>query len=49
MELRRQFDLLPQDQKFLEEYGLPWETVLDGSQWVLLHEFPRHCHSNAVA
>jgi len=40
MKLRRQFILLPQDQKFLEEYGLPWETIVDGSQWVLIHEFP---------
>jgi hypothetical protein len=42
MELRRQFDLLPQDQKFLDDYGLPWETVVDGSQWVLIHKFPTH-------
>jgi hypothetical protein len=42
MELRRQFDLLPDDQRFLEDYGLPWETVVDGSQWVLLHDFPTH-------
>ena len=42
MGLRRDFDLLPQDQKFLEEYGLPWETIFDGSQWVLIHEFPTH-------
>lgn len=40
MSLRRQFDLLPQDQKFLDDYGLPWETVVDGSQWVLIHNFP---------
>jgi hypothetical protein len=42
MDLRRQFDLLSEDQKFLEDYGLPWETVVDGSQWVLLHDFPTH-------
>ena len=42
MGLRRDFDLLPQDEKFLEEYGLPWETISDGSQWVLIHEFPTH-------
>lgn len=43
MALRRQFDLLPADQKFLEDYGLPWETVVDGSQqWVLIHDFPTH-------
>ena len=42
MALRRDFDLLPQDEKFLEEYGDPWETIVDGSQWVLIHEFPTH-------
>ena len=42
MALRRDFDLLPQDEKFLKEYGLPWETISDGSQWVLIHEFPTH-------
>jgi len=42
MDLRRQFDLLPEDQKFLEDYGLPWETVVDGSQWVLIHDFSTH-------
>ena len=40
MTLRRQFDLLPEDQEFLDEYGCPWETIADGSQWVLIHEFP---------
>ncbi|ODA68965.1 hypothetical protein A7A08_00799 [Methyloligella halotolerans] len=42
MSLRRQFDLLPQDREFLNEYGLPWEAITDGSQWVLVHEFPTH-------
>ena len=42
MALRRDFDLLPQDEKFLEEYGRPWETIVDGSQWVLIHEFSTH-------
>lgn len=42
MDLRRQFDLLLEDEKFLEDYGLPWETVVDGSQWVLIHDFPTH-------
>ena len=42
MALRRDFDLLPLDEKLLNEYGHPWETVLDGSQWVLIHEFPTH-------
>jgi Prokaryotic E2 family E len=40
--LRRQFELLPGDQQFLEEYGLPWETIVDGSQWVLVHDFSTH-------
>ncbi len=40
MSARRQFDLLPEDQKFLEEYELPWETIIDGSHWVLIHDFP---------
>jgi hypothetical protein len=38
--LRRQFQLLPEDEKFLNDYGLAWETVVDGSQWVLIHDFP---------
>jgi len=42
MALRRQFDLLPSDHQILEEYGLPWETVVDGSQWTLIHQFPTH-------
>ena len=40
MTLRRQFVLLDEDEKFLEDYRLPWETVVDGSQWVLIHDFP---------
>jgi hypothetical protein len=42
MTLRRQFELLPGDRQFLEEYGLPWETIVDGSQWALVHDFPTH-------
>jgi hypothetical protein len=42
MALRRQFDLLPDDRQVLDEFGLPWETIVDGSQWVLVHEFPTH-------
>src|SRR5258708_32936601 len=38
--LRRQFDLLPGDREFMDEFGLPWETIVDGSQWVLIHDFP---------
>ena len=46
MILRRQFDLLPEDETFLNEYGLAWETVVDGSPWVLIHDFPTHCGYN---
>ena len=42
MDLRRDFDLLADDTTFLNEYGLPWETISDGSQWVLIHDFPTH-------
>ena len=40
MTLRRDFELLPEDAQFLDDYGLEWETIIDGSQWVLIHEFP---------
>ncbi len=46
MNLRRKFELLPEDEDFLEEYGLPWETVRDGSLWVLIHEFPTRGNYN---
>ena len=36
---RRDFELLPEDRQFLDDYSLPWETVSDGSQWVLVHSF----------
>lgn len=42
MTFRRQFELLLEDQQFLDEYGLPWETIVDGSQWVLIHQFVTH-------
>jgi hypothetical protein len=42
MEVRRHFNLLAADEAFLMEYGLPWETIVDGSQWVLIHNFPTH-------
>lgn len=38
MKQRRQFDLFEEDEVFLKEYGLPWETIVDGSQWVLIHK-----------
>lgn len=51
MSLRRQFDLLPEDEQFLDQFGLPWETVVDGSRWILLHAFPagdRYNHPNPI-
>lgn len=48
MTLRRQFELLPEDEQFLNDYGLPWETVVDGSQWVLIHDFPTYGAYNHV-
>jgi hypothetical protein len=40
MNARRQFTLPEDDIQFLEEYGLDWETINDGSQWLLLNRFP---------
>ena len=37
--LRHHFELLAEDRQFLNDYGCPWETISDGSQWVLLHNF----------
>lgn len=42
MELRRQFNLLPTDEEFLVQYGLLWETITEGSQWIIIHDFPTH-------
>jgi hypothetical protein len=50
MGLRRDFNLNPEDDKFLEEYGLPWETIAEGAQrWVLMHSFPTHSGYNHPA
>ena len=38
--MRRDFELLADDAAFLDECGYSWETVVDGSQWVLLNNFP---------
>ncbi len=38
--MRRQFQLSEEDLQFLDDYGLPWEAILDGSAWILLHDFP---------
>ena len=40
--MRRQFELPSEDRSFLDLYGLPWEALVEGSQWVLVHEFPTH-------
>ena len=37
--MRRDFELLADDAAFLEECGYAWETLMDGSQWVLLRDF----------
>ena len=42
MEPRRQFGLLAQDKSFLDQYGLPWETIVDGSRWAIVHDFSTH-------
>ncbi len=38
--MRREYQLSEEDRNFLDDYGLPWEAIVDGSQWVLLHDFP---------
>lgn len=50
--LRRQFVLPAEDREFLDTYGCPWETVSDGSQWVLIHDFKtdeRYNHPKVTA
>lgn len=52
MDLRRDFPLTEEDVRFLDEYGHPWETVHDGSHWVLIHDFVTqegYNHSKVVA
>lgn len=50
---RRQFDLTIPESDFLGEYSCPWETITDGSQWVLLHNFstqhPGYNHEKVIA
>lgn len=43
---RRMFQLPETEETFLNEYGLPWETIVDGSQWVIIHDFPTHTGYN---
>ncbi|RVC28807.1 hypothetical protein EN893_20115 [Mesorhizobium sp. M7A.F.Ca.CA.004.04.2.1] len=40
MSLRRNFELEEEDEAFLQQYERPWETIIDGSPWVLIHDFP---------
>jgi hypothetical protein len=37
---RREFQLPGEDEAFLTDYGLPWEAVVNGSPWILIHDFP---------
>lgn len=37
---RRDFELPSDDQQFLDNYGLPWEAISDGPQWIQIHNFP---------
>ena len=46
MSHRREFHLPAEDEEFLREYGLPWESIIDGSAWVLVHDFPTHAGYN---
>ena len=40
MSLRREFDLRPDDKECLDEYGVPWETILDyEDRIILIHGF----------
>ena len=38
--LKREFSLPVLDQQILDTFGKPWETILDGSHWLLIHNFP---------
>lgn len=39
--MRREFQLPPEDVRFLDSLGLPWEAIVQGSErWVLIHEHP---------
>ncbi|HAS90146.1 MAG TPA: hypothetical protein DCS48_12705 [Desulfovibrio sp.] len=52
MDMRVDFELLEADKLFLNEYGLPWEAINDGSSWILIHNFPTgsgYNHSHVTA
>ena len=40
--MNREFKLPDADEEFLFDYGLPWETIRDGSMWLLIHDFHTH-------
>ena len=43
MTLRHDFSLRSEDKTCLDELGVSWETIVDGSMWILIHNFPtRH-------
>lgn len=37
---RRMASVLEQDRLFLDRLGLPWEVVVEGNTWVLIHGYP---------
>lgn len=38
---RRDFELLPVDHVYLDNLGLPWETVIEGEQrWLVISDYP---------
>lgn len=38
--MRREFELLKEDQEYLDSIGLAWETIISqGFNWVLIHEY----------
>ncbi|MCB0361676.1 MAG: hypothetical protein KDD35_03095 [Bdellovibrionales bacterium] len=40
MESRKEFNLPEEDVEYLDSLGIHWEAINDGSQWILLHDFP---------
>jgi hypothetical protein len=39
--MRRDFELQEEDLLFLDNLGLPWETINEGGmQWVIIHNYP---------
>lgn len=44
---RRDFSLLPADAAFLARVGLRWQTVMDGSRWLIVEGYPLPAGYNA--